>query len=70
MNENMRYDWIEIAMEHGGELTSCKTNKGYRSTMGWAIKGCISGDFQTTLPDSLNSLNTALEDDAADECQC
>lgn len=64
----MKYDWITIAIDHGGVLTTSKNAHGYYSTMNWTHRDSIRGEHHSTLPDALTSLNSALEDDAADEC--
>jgi hypothetical protein len=66
----MKYDWITIAIDHGGVLTTSKNAHGYYSTMHWRGRQSVTGEHCSTLPDALTSLNSALEDDAADECQC
>lgn len=63
----MKYDWITIAIENGGVLTTSKNVHGIYSTMHWKGQQPISGDHHSTLPDALTSLNSALEDDAAEE---
>ena len=64
----MKYDWITIAIDHGGILTTSKNVHGICSTMHWQDRDPIVGDRHTTLPDAMSSLNSALEDDAAEEC--
>jgi hypothetical protein len=66
----MKYDWITIAIAHGGVLTTSENVHGIRSTMRWEGRELVAGDYRPNLPDALTSLNSALEDDAADECQC
>jgi hypothetical protein len=63
----MKYDWITIAIENGGVLTTSKNVHGIASTMHWKGQEPICGERHTTLPDALTSLNAALEDDAAEE---
>jgi len=56
-------------MENGGVLTASIGTHGMSATMHWKGHKPIVGEtVTTTLPDALTSLNTALEDDAADEC--
>lgn len=64
----MKYDWITIAIENGGVLTTSKNVHGIASTMHWKGHEPICGDRCDTLPDALTALNSALEDDAAEEC--
>ena len=64
----MKYDWITIAIEHSGVLTTSKNVHGIRSTMHGKGREPIVGDHHTTLPDAMTSLNSALEDGDADEC--
>jgi len=71
----MKYDWIQIAIKNGGSLKALDSNGGITAEMSWTgnqflAPHTIFGDPHTTLPDALASLNFALEDDAADECEC
>lgn len=63
----MKYDWITIAIENGGILTTSKNGRGIASTMHWTEQEPICGDRCSTLLDALTSLNAALEDDAGEE---
>lgn len=66
----MKYDWIEIAMENGGVMTASRNGQGYVATMCWhKLDEVVRGDHHSTLPDALTSLNSNLEDDAADEAR-
>ena len=65
----MKYDWITIAIENGGVLTTSRNAHGIYSTMHWkGGESPVCGEHHSTIPDALTSLNSALEDDAADEC--
>lgn len=64
----MKYDWIEIAMKNGGVLQVYHSKHGFGAEMKWPNDKSIFSDFAANLPDALTSLNTALEDDAVDEC--
>ena len=64
----MKYDWITIAIDNGGVLTTSKDVRGYYSTMNWRHRDPISGEHRTTIPDAITSLNEELHDDAAEEC--
>jgi hypothetical protein len=64
----MKYDWIEIAIENGGVLTTSRNVHGIYATMNWKGGDPVQGAHHSTLPDALTSLNEALLDDAADEC--
>ena len=65
----MRTEWIKIAMENGGRMT-LENNKGLIiASMIWTNKS-IRGEFKASITDAITSLNSELEDDAADECQC
>ena len=63
----MKYDWITIAIENGGVLTTSKNVHGIASTMHWKGQEPVCGERCSTLPDALTSLNSALEDDASEE---
>ncbi len=65
----MKHDWITIALENGGVLTASKTPHGIYASMNWRkLPESVSGEHHSTLPDALTSLNSELENDAADEC--
>jgi hypothetical protein len=64
----MKYDWITIALENGGILTTAKNAYGINASMHWENGDEVCGEDHSTLPDALISLNSALEDDAAEEC--
>lgn len=67
--DTMKYDWITIALENGGVLTTSKTPHGIYASMNWRrMPESISGEHCSTLPDALTSLNAELENDAAEEC--
>ena len=66
----MNTNWIEIAMGNGGVLTSSKDECGINASMHWENGAEVCGENHQTLPDAINSLNSALEDDAANECEC
>ena len=77
INNNMRYDWIEIAMENGADMKITKGGSGYIAIMKFKTrrrplynKPSIQGDEKSCFIDAITSLNLELEDDAADECQC
>lgn len=65
----MRYDWITIALENKGILIVKQGKRGFVAKMGWAGEKPVHGEPQSTVPDALNSLNEALLEDAASECQ-
>jgi hypothetical protein len=63
----MKYDWIEKAMENGAVMTTSRNVHGIVATMHWhRLNESVRGDHHATLPDALNSLNSAMEDDAAE----
>ena len=65
----MKYDWINISLENRGVIVVSLMPQGIVASMNWrGIEKAVNGSPQTTLPDALNALNSALEDDAADEC--
>jgi hypothetical protein len=65
----MKYDRITIALENGGVLTASKNAHGIYASMNWRkLPESVSGEHHTTLPDALTSLNSVMEDDAAEEC--
>jgi len=66
----MKYDWITIAIEHGAHLNCQKYIRGYRAAVSWRDKMPVLGEFRETFDDALQSLDTAIHDDAADECEC
>lgn len=55
-------------MENGGVLTSSKDADGIHASMHWESGAAVCGENHSTLPDALTALNSALEDDAAEEC--
>jgi hypothetical protein len=64
----MKYDWITIALENKGVMTVSQNVHGIAATMHWnKISESVKGDHHSTLPDALNSLNSELGDDAANE---
>jgi hypothetical protein len=66
----MKYTWITIAMEHGAHLNCKKYMRGYRAAVSWRDRLPVIGDYAKTFEDALTSLDTAIHDDAADECEC
>jgi len=62
----MKYDWITIAMEHGAHLNCQKYMRGYRAAVSWMDRLLpVMGDYAKTFEDALQSLDTAIHDDAA-----
>jgi len=63
----MKYDWITIAIANGGVLTASKNVHGITATMNWKGHNPVSGGVCDTLPEAMTSLNSELEDNAANE---
>jgi hypothetical protein len=66
----MKYTWITIAIEHGAHLNCMKYIRGYRAAVSWRDRLPVMGDYAKTFEEALESLDTAIHDDAADECEC
>lgn len=64
----MKYDLIETTLKNGGVLQLSYSKDGFQAEMDWPWNNSIFSGFAANLPDALTSLNTALQDDAADEC--
>jgi hypothetical protein len=62
----MKYDWITIAMEHGAHLNCQKYMRGYRAAVSWRDRLPVIGDYAKTFEEALESLETAIHDDAAE----
>jgi hypothetical protein len=65
---NMKYTWITKAMENEGALTAYHDGSFFRAQIEWRYVDAIFSDPCESFADALTSLNSALEDDAADEC--
>lgn len=65
---NMKYIWITKAIENGGALTAYYDGNFFRANIEWPYGKAIFSDLCENFADALASLNSALEDDAADEC--
>ena len=65
---NMKYIWITKAMENGGALTAHYDGNFYCANIEWFFGKSIFSDPCENFADALASLDSALEDDAADEC--
>ena len=64
----MRTEWIEIAMNNGGQMT-LENNKGLKiASMIWDNKS-VRGEFKASIEDAITSLNSELEYDALGEYQ-
>jgi hypothetical protein len=66
----MKYHWITIAMEHGAHLNCIRYVRGYRAAVSWKDRLPVIGSYAKTLEEALESLETAIQDDAANECEC
>ena len=64
----MKYIWITKAIENGGVLTTHHDGSFFRANIEWRYVDAISSDPCKNFADALASLNSALENDAADEC--
>ncbi|MCX6602529.1 MAG: hypothetical protein NTV52_02930 [Acidobacteria bacterium] len=64
----MKYIWITKAIENEGALTAYHDGNFFRANMEWRHVDAIFSDPCESFADALASLNSALEDDAADEC--
>jgi len=67
--KTMKYTWMQTALENGGVMTASIALKGVVVTMNWRGYASISSEQCATIEDALQSLETALEDDAANEMQ-
>ena len=65
---NMKYTWITKAMENEGALTAWHDGSFFRANIEWRYVDAIFSDPCENLEDALASLNSALENDAANEC--
>ena len=65
---NMKYTWITKAMENEGALIAYHDGSFFRAQIEWRYVDAIFSDPCENFADALTSLNAALEDDAADEC--
>ena len=65
----MRETYLQLAMRSGGVVTMVHKLQGFIATMNWPSLACvpIKGQPSNTVIDAMQSLNDALEDDAADE---
>ena len=54
-------------MELGAVMTLGKNKKGVRAKMNWRGRDSICGDYHSTITDAITSLNSELQDDAANE---
>jgi len=66
----MKYTWITIAIEHGAHLNCQKYMRGYRAAVSWKNRLPVVSEYRKTFDEALESLETAIQDDAADECEC
>ena len=66
----MKTDWIQIALQNGGELSCWQENGKFIARVFWLKNGKqVQSEPENTLQGCLISLNNALWDDASDECQ-
>jgi hypothetical protein len=65
----MKYDWITIALEQGANLNCMKYIRGYRAAVSWKNQLPVMGNYCATFSDALQSLDAAIKDSAADECE-
>jgi len=63
-----KHIYIESAMGYGGILIASKDNNGFGVAMHWQGLRPIAGLRKPTFPEALNSLNSALEEYAINEC--
>ena len=64
----MKYEWIERAIKSGGIMTVSQNKNGITAKMDWLnLNETIKGSNKDNLNDALDSLNSFLEDDAANE---
>ena len=64
----MKYIWITKAIENRGVLKAYHNGNCFRADIDWFYGKTISSGLCESFADALASLNSALEDDAADEC--
>jgi hypothetical protein len=57
-------------MEHGAHFNCQKYIRGYRAAVSWKDRLPVVSEYQKTFEEALESLETAIQDDAADECEC
>jgi hypothetical protein len=63
----MKYTWITIAIEHGAHLNCKKYMRGYRAAVLWMDRLLpVMGDYSKTFEEALQSLDTAIQEDAAE----
>lgn len=65
----MKTDWITIALENGGVMTTSKGPNGFRATLHWKGKGSVEGKPAASLAEAITSLNQTLQDDAGSEME-
>jgi hypothetical protein len=65
----MKYDWITIAMEHGAHLNCIRYMRGYRAAVSWKNRLPVIGSYAKTFEEAIESLEKAIQDDAADQCE-
>ena len=53
-------------MEHGAHLNCQKYMRGYRAAVSWRDRLPVIGDYAKTFEEALESLETAIHDDAAE----
>jgi hypothetical protein len=67
----MNYDWITIAIENKGVVTLSANAKGVAAKMHWKHRDePVYGDYKSTVPQAITSLNEKLQEDAANEMEC
>lgn len=66
----MTLDWITIALENKGVMTLSKNVHGIAATMNWTGQQPVCGERCHAIEDALQSLNDALQDDAAEQTIC
>ena len=67
----MKYDWIKIAIENKGVMTLSANGKGVAAKMHWKHREePVYGDYCSTVPEAITSLNEELQEDAANEMDC
>lgn len=64
----MNETYLKLAMQNGGVVTMSNPPQGIVATMHWSQLGStVAGQPSATVIDAMQSLNDALEDDAANE---
>ena len=56
-------------MEHGAHLNCIRYMRGYRAAVSWKNRLPVIGSYAKTFEEAIESLEKAIQDDAADQCE-